>query len=81
MAHFWELYRIFRVASLDPSEAAGMVKLREYKEKMRPILSKPAQSQIMLTALFAAALSFITLAASFAEMPPEAAQVTVSTNE
>jgi hypothetical protein len=45
---------------------------------MRPALSKPAQSQIMLSALFVAALSFITLAASFAEMPAETA---VETNE
>jgi hypothetical protein len=36
---------------------------------MRPLLSKPAQSQMLLSALFVAALSFITLAASFAEMP------------
>jgi hypothetical protein len=36
---------------------------------MRPVLSKPAQSQLLLSALFVAALSFITLAASFAEVP------------
>lgn len=36
---------------------------------MRPLLSKPVQSQVLLSALFVAALSFITLAASFAEMP------------
>lgn len=38
---------------------------------MRPLLSKPAQSQVLLSALFVAALSFITLAASFAEVPAE----------
>jgi len=48
---------------------------------MRPILSKPAQSQIMLSALFVAALSFITLAASFAEMPAESASAVSITNE
>ncbi|MGV3577266.1 MAG: hypothetical protein ACO1O4_19235 [Devosia sp.] len=36
---------------------------------MRPLLSKSAQSQVLLSALFVAALSFITLAASFAEVP------------
>lgn len=48
---------------------------------MRPILTKPAQSQIMLSALFVAALSFITLAASFAEMPAEAADIAVVASE
>ncbi|WP_175528448.1 hypothetical protein [Devosia crocina] len=48
---------------------------------MRPILSKPAQSQIMLSALFVAALSFITLAASFAEMPVADSSSVVLSNE
>ncbi|WP_161796871.1 hypothetical protein [Devosia soli] len=48
---------------------------------MRPILSKPAQSQLMLSALFVAALSFITLAASFAEMPADTVAATVISNE
>lgn len=47
---------------------------------MRPMLTKPVQSQLMLTALFVAALSFITLAASFAEMPVEDA-IAVESNE
>lgn len=45
---------------------------------MRPVLSKPAQSQIFLSALFVAALSFISLAASFAELPVDTA---VASNE
>lgn len=40
---------------------------------MRPLLSKSAQSQVLLSALFVAALSFITLAASFAEVPAASA--------
>ncbi len=48
---------------------------------MRPMLTKPVQSQLMLTALFVAALSFITLAASFAEMPEEEAAISVGSNE
>ena len=52
-------------------------KPRENK-RMRPLLSKPAQSQLFLSALFVAALSFISLAASFAEVP---ADVTVASNE
>lgn len=38
---------------------------------MRMLPSKQFQSQFLLSALFVAALSFITLAASFAEMPEE----------
>jgi hypothetical protein len=63
-----------------PTGGVGAIKPREYK-KMRPILTKPAQSQIMLSALFVAALSFITLAASFAEMPAEAADIAVVASE
>ena len=48
---------------------------------MRPMLTKPVKSQLMLTALFVAALSFITLAASFAEMPVTDAQIAVGSNE
>lgn len=48
---------------------------------MRPVLTKPVQSQLMLTALFVAALSFITLAASFAEMPAEDGGIVVGSNE
>ena len=55
--------------------------MRENNKKMRPILSKPAQSQIMLSALFVAALSFITLAASFAEMPAEGGSSVTIANE
>lgn len=48
---------------------------------MRPILSKPAQSQVLLSALFVAALSFITLAASFAEAPAGQASALASVHE
>lgn len=48
---------------------------------MRPLLSKPAQSQVLLSALFVAALSFITLAASFAEMPVDEASVQADIHE
>ncbi|MBO9587208.1 hypothetical protein [Devosia sp.] len=48
---------------------------------MRPVLSKPAQSQMLLSALFVAALSFITLAASFAEMPTEDASAQAGLHE
>lgn len=48
---------------------------------MRQMISKPVQAQLMLTALFVAALSFITLAASFAEMPVQASSAVVETNE
>jgi len=44
-------------------------------------LSKPRQQQILLSAMFVAALSFITLAASFAEMPENDASVVVLTDE
>ncbi|CAN7414441.1 MULTISPECIES: hypothetical protein [unclassified Devosia] len=48
---------------------------------MRPLLSKPAQAQMLLSALFVAALSFITLAASFAEMPVESAPTQAGIHE
>jgi hypothetical protein len=44
-------------------------------------LSKPRQQQILLSAMFVAALSFITLAASFAEMPENDAGVAMLTDE
>jgi len=43
---------------------------------MRTIRNKQVQSQILLSALFMAALSFITLAASFAEAPAEQTSAT-----
>jgi hypothetical protein len=48
---------------------------------MRPLLPRLPQTQLMLSALFVAALSFITLAASFAEMPEETTAKAASVNE
>lgn len=48
---------------------------------MRTILTKQVQSQILLSALFVAALSFITLAASFAEAPGEGGSATTIVHE
>lgn len=48
---------------------------------MRTLPSKQFQSQILLSALFVAALSFITLAASFAEAPTEGPSATVLVHE
>jgi hypothetical protein len=45
---------------------------------MRTLPSKQIQSQLLLSALFVAALSFITLAASFAEVPVEGSSVAVN---
>jgi hypothetical protein len=44
-------------------------------------LTKPRQQQILLSAMFVAALSFITLAASFAEMPEIDTSVALLSNE
>ncbi|MBN9332890.1 hypothetical protein [Devosia sp.] len=48
---------------------------------MRTLLPKQAQSQLMLTALFVAALSFITLAASFAEVPAGPGEAVAASDE
>lgn|GEM_PF-5084523 len=76
-----ERYAFCCVATVTNRASKRGTKNQGLQEKMSSNLSKPRQQQILLSAMFVAALSFITLAASFAEMPENDASVVVLTDE
>lgn len=76
-----ERYACCRVASVTSRVSKRGTKTRDHKKKMSSNVSKSRQQQIMLSAMFVTALSFITLAASFAEMPENDTSVAVLADE